>query len=203
MRVVITQRVDEYPQRGEARDALDQAWARTLPHLAGRAVTLLPLANAPSTAKRTLEDVAPGLIILSGGNDVGSIPVRDETEATALAYATENTIPVLAVCRGMQFVQHYLGGELVRCEGHVAVNHEVRAVSAPQPAMLQVNSYHQWGIRALAEDLTPLYLHADGTIEAVQHATLPWLGVMWHPERDEAVSAESNRWIAQMLSGWL
>ena len=48
-----------------------------------------------------------------------------------------------------------------------------------------VNSFHNWGLNAedLAEDMIADRFSGDGTIEAASHKTLPWRGIMWHPER--------------------
>ncbi len=198
MRVVITQRVDSVEDRAEKRDALDQAWATTLPKLLGGDVTMLPLANIPEKATAALEVTKPELLVLSGGNDIGQAPERDATEAAVLDYAKQHQLPVLAVCRGMQFMQHHLGGALVKLEGHVATEHAVRSRDGSE---LIVNSYHHFGIATLAAGLNALYTHADGSIEAAQHAELPWLAIMWHPER--AMPPEANAWLAEKLKGLL
>lgn len=198
MRVVITQRVDRVEGRHEKRDALDQAWATTLPQVLRREVTMLPLANIPEKATVTLDVLKPECLVLSGGNDRGQAPERDATETAVLHYATHHQLPVLGVCRGMQSMQHYLGGALVKVDGHVATEHAVRGVDGSE---LMVNSYHHFGITALAAGLKAIYTHADGSIEAAAHNTLPWLAVMWHPER--AMPPQANAWLAQQLKGWL
>ncbi|MFN7612768.1 MAG: gamma-glutamyl-gamma-aminobutyrate hydrolase family protein [Alphaproteobacteria bacterium] len=197
MRVVITQRVDQEEGRTEKRDALDQAWAYVLPLLLGRSVTMLPLANIPASAKETLTALQPEFIVLSGGNDIGQAPERDATEAAVLDYAKQQKLPLLAVCRGMQFMQHFLGGALVKLEGHVGAQHTVRATDGSE---LIVNSFHNFGIVTLANALKALYVHEDGSIEAARHNDLPWLGVMWHPER--AMPPEANRWLSKQLRRW-
>ena len=201
MRVLISQRVDRQPQRGERRDALDQAWGGTLQELLERSVLMLPVPNRPQDVVPMVAACRPSLIVLSGGNDIGDAPERDETEARLLDCAQENGVPVLAVCRGMQMVQHYLGGRLVLVAGHVRCEHPVMAAQGQAMHGLTVNSYHDWGIRQseLAEDLRSLYLHADGTVEAARHVSRPWLGVMWHPERVGSGMRQANGWVAQWL----
>jgi putative glutamine amidotransferase len=202
MRILISQRVDFYPDRGERRDALDQAWGATLELLAGQRVSLLALPNRPSSANQILQEIEPDLLVLSGGNDIGDVPERDQTEAMMLQYAWGHNVPVLAVCRGMQMIQHFLGGSCVAVAGHVAVAHPVHVVSAAQgPALLRVNSYHTRGIlaTALADGFEPIYLHEDGSVEAARHAVRPWLAVMWHPERTALGDQAAGRWLAGQL----
>lgn len=202
MHVLISQRVDVLPDRDERRDALDQAWTDTLSILLGERALICPMPNRFRDVDGTIAAWAPSLIVLSGGNDIGSAPERDRTEEALLVRAEAERIPVLAVCRGMQMMQHYLGGRLERVEGHVARQHAVgAAASEVAPAELLVNSFHAWAIPGdgLAEGLEPTYLHADGTVEAARHVKLPWLAVMWHPERAGKGMSIANDWLARWL----
>lgn len=201
MNVLISQRVDLLPQRGERRDALDQAWGATLHELLGRLVLMLPVPNRAQDVPAMVSACRPSLIVLSGGNDIGGAPERDATEAALLDSAQQSGVPVLAVCRGMQMVQHYLGGALTPVTGHVRCEHPVQAAAGQVLPPLTVNSYHDWGIRqsGLAAGLRALYLHEDGTVEAAVYASRPWLGVMWHPERAGAGMPQANSWVAQWL----
>lgn len=198
MRVMITQRVDKIEGHAETRDALDQAWATTLPQLFGCNAIILPIANAVARVEKTLQNLKPDAIVLSGGNDIGSALDRDATETILLEYAAQHTLPVLGVCRGMQFMQHHLGGALVKMDGHVNTEHAVYTADGFE---FVVNSYHHFGIMKPATGLHALCTHQDGSIEAVTHADLPWLAVMWHPER--ALLPKANAWLAQQLKGWL
>lgn len=201
MNVLISQRVDLLPLRGERRDALDQAWGGALRELLGRGTIVLPVPNRPQDVEAMAAACRPSLIVLSGGNDIGGAPERDATEAALLDSAQRSGVPVLAVCRGLQMVQHYLGGVLSRVQGHVRCEHSIQAAPGKTLPPLTVNSYHDWGIMqsGLAADLRALYLHADGSVEAAVHANRPWLGVMWHPERVGAGMAQANGWVAQWL----
>lgn len=202
MRVLISQRVDLLPERSERRDALDQAWGDTLGGMLCNPVSVYPMPNRPEGVDEAVSGWCPSLIVLSGGNDIGGAPERDATEAALLSRAAAERIPVLAVCRGMQMVQHYLGGSMQRVTDHVATEHVVKAVPAHAlPAGLVVNSYHAWGIpgSALAQGLETLYSHADGSIEAARHTYLPWLCLMWHPERSGKGMAIANDWAGSWL----
>lgn len=201
MNVLISQRVDLLPQRGERRDALDQAWGETLCDLLGRSVVMLPVPNRPQDVDSMVGACRPSLIVLSGGNDVGGVCERDATETRLLDGAQANGVPVLAICRGLQMVQSYLGGVLAPVTGHVRCDHPVHAAPGQILPTMTVNSYHDWGIRQseLAADLRSLYLHEDGTVEAAVHSSLPWLGVMWHPERTGSGMVQANDWVARWL----
>ncbi|MFC7286922.1 gamma-glutamyl-gamma-aminobutyrate hydrolase family protein [Herminiimonas glaciei] len=203
MRIAISQRVDLYPDRNERRDALDQAWGDALENWFGANVTMHPIANRPANAAATLDSINPDLLILSGGNDIGTAPERDATERALLEHAATAKIPVLGICRGLQMFQHFLGGSLIRVDGHVACAHAVHAIAddVGLPVELLVNSYHTSAIGqgSLAAPLKGLYQHADGTIEAAQHTVLPWLGIMWHPERTALGGPEATDWLRGRL----
>lgn len=198
MRVLITQRVDVIADRAERRDALDQAWYGTLQSLVD-CTLMIPVPNH-CDAGGLISELTPGLIVLSGGNDIGQVHERDATEAALLECASSRRIPVLGVCRGMQMLNEWCGGALSPCVGHVGKPHPVAAVASDMvPQRLTVNSFHDQAIwrQDIAGSLRPLYEHLDGTVEAAAHHTQPWLGVMWHPERTGSESA--NGWLAHQL----
>ena len=70
-------------------------------------------------------------LILSGGNDLYSIKkkkenlIRDKFETKILKYAIKKSIPILAVCRGFQFVNHFFGGSLKKIKNHANKNHKI------------------------------------------------------------------------------
>lgn len=196
MRVAISQRVDVIRDYGERRDALDQAWYELLGQLGALA---LPVPNAPDCLDAWLEATKPQAIVLSGGNDPAGTPgatqvapERDETERRLLDYARANELPVLGVCRGAQYMNLYCGGRLRRVDGHVAQRHAVRIeAGALLPALAglaEVNSFHNAAIGPddLGRNLQTAATADDGTIEAFVHTTLPWVGILWHPEREPA-----------------
>lgn len=192
--IAITQRLvrnDAYP---EIREALDIRWAQ-LAQAAG--FILLPLPIRAEFAKYA-ETVSITGIILSGGNDLARFSsdelsaMRGDFEKNVLDYAVQHKMPVLGVCRGMQMIADYFGAELSPVPGHVCQRHEVEFVSSPhyfaQPGIVQVNSYHSYGVTALTPALKECAYSTDGAIEAFTHNELPIIGQMWHPEREDTFS---------------
>ena len=130
---------------------------------------------------------------------------RDAHERLLLQQALERDVPVLAVCRGHQFLNVAMGGSLVQHiegDGHRADDagesrwHTVSLVDGGgrlggvygTRRELRVNSRHHQAVTAdrLAPSLVALAYSPEGLVEAVESRGQRWVvGVQWHPERPE------------------
>lgn len=195
MRIVVTQRVEVVAGYGERRDCLDQQWTVLLEQLS---MQCIPIPNRGRAG--VFADLADG-IILSGGNDLADLPggtntapERDALERELVQTCLERGLPVLGVCRGLQFLNGFFGGNLTRIADHAATRHPL------QGAFLgPVNSFHNFAIERLGEGLQPLATAPDGSIEAVRHHHHRLQAVMWHPEREP--DFPDLGWIDQFLRG--
>jgi putative glutamine amidotransferase len=184
------------------------------------ALTVLTPADAARADLAALGATADG-VLLTGGDDVEPwrygetpregidydlLPDRDRLEAGLLEGARRARVPVLGVCRGLQFLNVALGGTLwhdLPRERASGVDHAVRepldalahAIEVlPGSTALQdwlrrfdaprVNSRHHQGIRDLAPGLEAVALAPDGLVEAIVGADPSWSleAVQWHPE---------------------
>jgi anthranilate/para-aminobenzoate synthase component II len=194
---------------GEARDCLAQDWIAFLARVAPE-VSWVPVPNAGKLATlRYVETWSLNAFLLTGGNDLGERPERDETERTLISHALAQDLPLLAVCRGLQLLNaHCGGGALAQCGGaHVATEHALRCLESGHGlsagAEFQVNSYHGYGIPtdSLGSDLTPYAATVDGEwIEAARTKSGRCWGIMWHPERPSP-SAELDRLLVRSVLG--
>jgi putative glutamine amidotransferase len=192
-RIGITQRVEDVAGRDERRDCLDQAWT---PLLCEAGLWPVPLPNTIADPGRLVADLGIEGLVLTGGNDLAGLahaentaPERDRLEGALLDCACRNGLPVLGVCRGMQFIVRHFGGTLRPVEGHVATRHPIEDRGSPFPVPGgPVNSFHQWGAESgdLGGGLEPAAMALDGTVEAAFHEEHAIWCVMWHPERPPA-----------------
>ncbi len=148
----------------------------------------LALPPHEAQCKNILKNQNIDALILSGGEDVGIFPQRDEAEWQLLQWAEENAIPTLGVCRGMQYINSYYGGSLHDDQSHIATRHGLCFASQYNDIFSQEsNSYHgkSIAIQNLAPPLQALAYTTDTKcVEAFKHETKNIYGIMWHPERE-------------------
>jgi putative glutamine amidotransferase len=132
------------------------------------------------------------------------VPRRDQMDMMLLEAAEARSMPVLAICFGIQSLNVYRGGTLiqdVQTEVNGALKHmqgdvfnrPAHSINITEDSLLStlagssnttVNSHHHQAIDVVGRDLEPIAWAADGIIEAVIN-TRPnqfVLGLQWHPE---------------------
>ncbi len=127
---------------------------------------------------------------------------RDSSELALARYAVDSGLPTLGICRGTQVLNVALGGTLVEhlpdvVGGEIAhrspprdpVQHAVsvephsRLADAVGELDFECASWHHQSLREVASGLEVVARAPDGTIEAVELPSHPWLiAVQWHPE---------------------
>tara|TARA_B100001105_G_C22212654_1_gene366106 strand:+ start:85 stop:726 length:642 start_codon:yes stop_codon:yes gene_type:complete len=185
----ISLRVVENTDYNEKRDALSQDWSKFFEKLE---INPLLIPNTIKNISSFLEDMDVHGLILSGGDNIGDNPNRDETEQKIIDYSFAKKIPLIGICRGMQVLNTFFGGAIETLENskHVGNPHSVSLnknfASFLQTENLQVNSFHNNIIKLenLGKNLKPFAVANDYTIEGFYHTKLPMFGVMWHPERN-------------------
>ncbi len=180
--VLFTQRVEIIESYNERRDCADQ---RISDFIEKCGYLPIPVPNKADIAEEMVYAINPIGIILTGGNSLekygGNAPERDMTDSILIEMAIKNKIPLYGFCRGMQSILNYYGNELVNVEGHVAKRHVISGLDRVR----EVNSYHnQACIKLISDELEMVTKANDGVVEEIRHKTLPIIGTMWHPERE-------------------
>src|SRR5215831_11119236 len=120
LRVGLTMREVHASGYDEPRDALARGWGKFLQATIPEAAWL-PIPNlAPSLAARFCDRWRLNALILTGGEDIGASPERDDTERALWQHFMRKERPILGVCRGLQLMWTELGGELENRTGHVS-----------------------------------------------------------------------------------
>lgn len=140
---------------------------------------------------------------------------RDDFEKILFEKALEYKKPILAICRGFQFMNVMLGGSLYQdIESQTAPSIELtHSQEKPYDSAahsvkiyrdtplydlikadeIEVNSIHHQAVKVLSNRLTPMAIAPDGIIEAAYMPDEKFVvGVQWHPEfmyeKDEAAA---------------
>ena len=180
---------------------------------AGGIPVILPIEMSEADVDRIVEtcdgflftggqDVAPELY---GTKDAtGTVvpsPERDNLETLLLSKVLQADKPILGICRGLQFINAFLGGtlwqdlpsqhpsDIVHRQGKpygipthkVSLNGDLRTLLGKDT--LEVNTLHHQAIKDLGKDLIPMAESPDGLIEAVKMVGKRFVcAVQWHPE---------------------
>ena len=227
--VALTTSLDR-PSGGSARPSV---FLYTRYITAIEAIGLTPVLITPAHTKESIGALLSSCrgLVLTGGEDVdparygeapspalGTVmPERDEMEFTALACALGNDLPVLAICRGLQVLNVFMGGSLyqdiatefvdppdidILHQQRTAWSTKAHAVHVDRGSTLHeivgadtfsINSFHHQAVKEVAPGLRVVARAEDGMIEAAESCDGTWcLGVQWHPERYEATALESD-----------
>lgn len=162
---------------------------------------------------------------LWGEEDQGSNDINDALDTAQLIlmdFAMEHEMPVLGICRGMQFLNVYFGGTLIQdlpCAEahkrrepelyHSVTHYRNTCMYALYGESSFVNTRHHQGVGRIGGGLQAVSFWNDGedtVVEAIEMAESNGriLGVQWHPEKmylygDKEIREDG----ARLLSGWL
>ncbi len=148
-------------------------------------------------------------LILPGGGDIdpklfGQLPcgtgffdpVLDRLQLAILKAFVISHKPVLGICKGMQLINIYFGGDMLQhlktSKNHAYVQKDqVHMSVAKKRSYLDrlygerfaVNSAHHQGVDSPGKGIEYVQFAEDGVTEGLRHRFLPIWGVQWHPER--------------------
>lgn len=192
---LITQR-EGVNQYGDPTDVLETAYIRFYELLGFIPKTV---SNNTKDIEKVFNKQRDLLIVVGGGaldpkwydipHNEPLQPHRDVTEEKLIRYCLAHKIPIIATCRGMQYINVLNGGKLhyhptLAVERPRGKDHPVRLIR--ENRIIQVNNYHEDVIypEDLAPCFEPLAIDDDtGAIEAYCSDEMKILAIQWHPER--------------------
>lgn len=160
------------------------AYAAAISACGGRPVVLPPRSGAD------LLDVIDA-VVLTGGDDLGDDPARDEDEIALCRAAVAARVPLLGVCRGLQVLAVAFGGtlrggldHLHPAAGHAVTTEPGSLARELVGAAATTSALHQQAVAEPGPRWVATAWAGDGVIEAIEPAdpAVRALGVQWHPE---------------------
>lgn len=131
---------------------------------------------------------------LYGQKNTTSKNVQTTYDSYELAFLSEiqkTKKPLLGICRWMQLINIYFGGTLHQdIENHMFHEEQEEAVHSVTiqnsrripDGDYKINSIHHQAVDVVGDGLVVTGRAPDGTIEMIEHDSLPWTWVQWHPE---------------------
>ena len=173
-------------------DYLDHYWIK---YFEKKKYSFQLIPNSLLNSKNLINNIKKkDLIILPGGNDILGknhlFKTRLKIEKDLLSLSIRKKIPLLGVCRGMQVINNYFGGDIKKIKGHMNTKHPVFIKKRLfRKSKIIVNSFHNYCISPnnVSKELEILAIDNQSNIEMFKHRKLKILGVMWHPEREKTL----------------
>lgn len=218
MKPIIGITVDANPEPGNTRTqgklTLNWNYAQVIADAGG-----VPLLIPPQADPDEIVRIIDGWLI-PGGNDIDPrhwgeplhpkaelIAEERHNQERAIYQRIPRELPVLGVCYGCQFINVMEGGSLIQHLPDV-VSHERDQRGTMQAYEVDVDSltagalgtsrsegesWHHQALGAVPGSLKVVAKNEDGTVEAIESCSRPWMiGVQWHPERTADATDSSS-----------
>lgn len=184
MRIILSMSTINQHAESTGHDSIDQNW---IDWAISKGMTPYVIPNGIDALDTYVDSIAPDLVVLIGEESNERDKRRDLTERKLIDYCSRRKLPLLGVCRGMQEINRYYGGSLIKVKDHSNTEHEVILTTPWQKIYgddTSVISDHTYGISetGIATDFKVTAIDTEGNIEAMIHSELPIVGIMWRPE---------------------
>jgi N5-(cytidine 5'-diphosphoramidyl)-L-glutamine hydrolase len=200
MKLLITMRTANAAEYDEPRQAISNDWISLCQRFDFTPILM------PSGLEHYHHyfDLNPSGLILTGGDNVSEALTsqRDRSEFHLIEEALKHKLPILGVCRGIQILNAYFGGSIVRelKANHIGFHDVIFKKSQWGYNIgdkIKVNSFHHHGIYEpqLANEFEIIAQTDEGCIEYMEHSHLPITGIHWHPERQNEAAARLDQQI--------
>ena len=142
-------------------------------------------------------DVSPELYgeTINGANIIDHL--RDECEMELIRQFSDARKPIFGICRGMQILNVYFGGTLIQDLPKEPMHHSdyikiFHPIKTKENSLIRSllgnefisNSFHHEAVKDIADGFKITAVsHGDNVVEAIEHTSMPFFGVQFHPER--------------------
>lgn len=134
---------------------------------------------ATASAEEILSVNPDGILLSNGPGDP-----KDLEDAIENIKGLVGEKPIFGICLGHQLLNLSFGGNTTKLKfGHRGCNHPVKDFITNKVYITSQNHGYVVGLNDLPKDMIVTHLNMnDGTIEGIQHKTLPIFSVQFHPE---------------------
>lgn len=190
-KIGITQRLIENNSYYEIREALDINYSK----LIGACNYMPIILPYEVNFKKYFDRLKISGVMLTGGNDLYVCnknklsKKRDDYEKKLLKYCIKKNIPVFGTCRGMQLIADFFGCTFKKVNGEVnarskLIINENSSYANKLNKFDKVNSFHNFSIDKVCEDIIVSARNKKKIIKAIEHKKYKIFGQMWHSERE-------------------
>jgi gamma-glutamyl-gamma-aminobutyrate hydrolase PuuD len=189
-KVLITQRLIIDENHYEHREALDVNWGKVFMEL-----NILPIPlPVEYDFTKYFDCIDIDGVLLTGGNDLNSVTPgleskkRDVFEKKIIKYAISNDVPVFGICRGMQVIAEFFGGDFKKVQGQVGIEHSIipnkdSIYFNDLKEIKMVNAFHNYALNNIPNEVLVSATDTDGMVKAIEHKRFKIFAQMWHTER--------------------
>ncbi|MDD6405260.1 MAG: gamma-glutamyl-gamma-aminobutyrate hydrolase family protein [Clostridiales bacterium] len=195
LHALITQR-EGHNMYGKSTDVLEAAYVEFYESLG---IKLRPVSNFTRNFDDVVDEQFDLLIVTGGGtlhpgyylepHNAELQPRRDAMEKQLIMYCVHNNIPIIGVCRGMQYLNALFGGKICysarfKVPRPRGTDHMARIVKTDR--YIKINNFHSDCVylENLSTLFYPIVVDEDnGSVEAFVSPTMSILAFQWHPER--------------------
>ena len=193
MLVGITPQKIKHPLYNEVGYYVNEKW-QLLSDIIG--IELIILTSLDITEKLISNKTISAIILSGGGNLSPSFPEnnnylnkttnnidieRERIEKKLIDFSLSSKTPLLGICRGMQAIGKYFGGELISVTEHVNTRHNLKYFCPiiKEEINKNVNSYHDFGfsLPSIPSSLEIVASHKN-IVEKLVHKEKKIVGIM-------------------------
>tara|TARA_B100002019_G_C21246357_1_gene588490 strand:- start:578 stop:1183 length:606 start_codon:yes stop_codon:yes gene_type:complete len=156
---------------------------------------VVPLPNNIQQLNNYIKSTSTAALVLSGGGDIlknnlagdGFDKNREEVEEFLIDYSIVNSIPLIAVCRGMQKVLTHLDENIDFVINRISIKEKYEINQSNRSSKSKRTCFNNYSIpykKQIEKSWEILEIDKNNNLLCIKHKKYKILCFMWHPERD-------------------